>query len=74
MENSKTTAVSYPKTRAVAWHKTAEAKNIKVVPMNIPVIVTNIMVVSRNTTVIATNIVVVSPGIMAVTANMTVVS
>ena len=70
----KTIAISYPKTRAVAWHKTAQAKNIKVVPMDISVIATNIMVVSRNNTAIATSIIVVSPGIMAVTANMTVVS
>ena len=70
----KTIAISYLKIRAVAWHKTAHAKNIKVVPRSIPVIATNIMVVSRNITVIATNIMVVSPGIMAVTANMTVVS
>ena len=47
----KTIAVSYPKTRAVAWHKTAEAKNIKVVPMNIPVIATSIMAVSMGITV-----------------------
>ena len=42
---SKTIAMPYPKTRAraVAWHKTAQAKNTKVVPRNIPAIATNII-------------------------------
>ena len=45
---TKKSAVSYPKTRAVAWHKTAEARIIAVVPRDIPVIATNIMVVSQD--------------------------
>ena len=62
MENKKTNAVSYPKTKAAARHKTAEARGIAVVPRNIPVIAAHIikinnciMVVSRNITAATTS-------------------